>query len=179
MFNRRARKVTASSRYFPPLGNATFGGSLPSELKLYWLWQRKWKKKTKSQNLWWYRNIHILHIRAVCIESGMRSCRVFAALYLSISWSFSLSSGGSRPSDKGEGGRHPDPSDKRGGPVSKTIFFGLKIRGAGPPGPLPWLRHCSESFFDFWFKTNRKKGVNSWVATFVGSLWDNRVNTHV
>ena len=40
MFNRTARKVTASARYFPPLGDATFGGSLPSELKLCWLWQR-------------------------------------------------------------------------------------------------------------------------------------------
>ena len=49
----------------------------------------------------------------------------------------------------GGGGDHPDPSDKRGAPVSKKIFFGLKIRGAGPPGPLPWLRNRSESFFDF------------------------------
>ena len=40
MFNRTARKVTASALYFPPLGDATFGGSLPSELKLYWLWHR-------------------------------------------------------------------------------------------------------------------------------------------
>ena len=22
--------------------------------------------------------------------------------------------------------------------------FGLKIRGGGPPGPLPWIRHCSD-----------------------------------
>lgn len=40
MFNRTARKVTTATRCFPPLGDATFGGSLPSELKLYWLWQR-------------------------------------------------------------------------------------------------------------------------------------------
>ena len=40
MFNRTARKVTTAARCFPPLGDATFLGSLPSELKFYWLWQR-------------------------------------------------------------------------------------------------------------------------------------------
>ena len=48
-------------------------------------------------------------------------------------------SGGSRPSDKGLGGRagNPDP-EIRGGPILKKIFFqpvrpqlGLKIRGGG------------------------------------------------
>ena len=44
----------------------------------------------------------------------------------------------SRPLDKGEMG-----------PVSKKFFrpfgpqFGLKIRGGpGPPGTVPWIRHC-------------------------------------
>ena len=40
MFNRTARKVATAARCFPPLGDATFLGSLPSELKFYWLWQR-------------------------------------------------------------------------------------------------------------------------------------------
>ena len=51
-------------------------------------------------------------------------------------------SGESRPSDKGEGGGHPDPEMR--GEVSKTFFrpfgpqFDLKIRqGGGPPGALP------------------------------------------
>ena len=51
-------------------------------------------------------------------------------------------SGGSRPSDKGGGGRgHPDP-EIRGGPVSKKIFSGLGASfwsknkgGPFPPGP--------------------------------------------
>ena len=55
-------------------------------------------------------------------------------------------SGGSRHSDGpggGRGGGHPDP-EIRGMPgLKKTFFrpfapqFGLKIRGAGPPGPSP------------------------------------------
>ena len=61
-----------------------------------------------------------------------------------------LNSGWSRPLDKGGGGwgaGHPDPEIRGGGAVSKKIFFGpsfgLKRRGGGPPGPLPWVRHCS------------------------------------
>ena len=64
-----------------------------------------------------------------------------------------LGSGGSRPSDKGGGGGHPDPEIRAGGAASKHFFFqafgphfGLKIRGeSGPPRPLPWIRHCSET----------------------------------
>ena len=45
----------------------------------------------------------------------------------------------------------PVPDLEIRGAVSKIFFrpfgpqFGLKIReggGAGPPGPLPWIRHC-------------------------------------
>ena len=60
-------------------------------------------------------------------------------------------SGRSRPSDWGAGGRggHPDPEIKGGGGgrLKKKIFrrfgphFGLKVRGGGPPGPFPWIRH--------------------------------------
>ena len=47
----------------------------------------------------------------------------------------------------GGGGRggHADPEIRRGWP--QKIFrpvgpqFGQKIRGAGPPGSLPWIRH--------------------------------------
>ena len=52
----------------------------------------------------------------------------------------SLSSGGSRPSDKGEGG-HPDPEIKGGGAVLKAFFSALgalvwsKNKGGGGPGP--------------------------------------------
>ena len=50
----------------------------------------------------------------------------------------------------GRGARSSRPFDKGGGAASKKDFFrpfglqfGLKIRGgAGPPGPLPWFRHC-------------------------------------
>ena len=155
MFNRTARKVTASARYFPPLGDATFRGSSPSELKLYWLWQRNWKKKESSKTF----GDTATYISCTFVQYvSNQECAAVVCLRMSIIWSFSLSSGGSRPSDnRGGGGDHPDPSDKRGAPVSKKIFFGLKIRGARPPGPLPWLRHCSESFFDFWLMTNRKK----------------------
>ena len=54
-------------------------------------------------------------------------------------------SGGSRPSDKGGGGGHPDP-EIRGGLSFKKFFFrhfrphfGLKLRaeGPGPSGPSP------------------------------------------
>ena len=45
-------------------------------------------------------------------------------------------------------GGHPEPYI-RGGAVSKIILFrplgpqfSLKIGGARPPGPLPWIHHC-------------------------------------
>ena len=46
----------------------------------------------------------------------------------------------------GGGGWSSRPLDK-GGWCPKNFFlpfgplFGLKIRGDGPPGPLPWIRH--------------------------------------
>ena len=52
----------------------------------------------------------------------------------------SLYNGGSRLSDKGGGGGGGASSRlwDKGEPVSKKIFFfGLKIRGAGPPSPSP------------------------------------------
>ena len=48
---------------------------------------------------------------------------------------------------RGEGTQSSIPLDKGGGVVQspKKFFFGpqfgLKIRGGGPPGPLPWIRH--------------------------------------
>ena len=59
-----------------------------------------------------------------------------------------LGNGGFRPSDKWERGRHPDSEIRRGwgGDLKKKVFrpehFSLKIRGAGPTGPLPWIRQC-------------------------------------
>ena len=59
------------------------------------------------------------------------------------------SSGGSRPSDKGEGGEggHPDPEIRGGGVVFKKCFSALRVSvwsknkaGPGPPGSLPWIR---------------------------------------
>lgn len=54
-----------------------------------------------------------------------------------------VTSGGSRPSDKGDG---------RWGWLVWKIFWGpfgtqfcLNIRGPGPPGPLPWICHWSHS----------------------------------
>jgi len=54
------------------------------------------------------------------------------------------SSGGSRPSDKGlgGGGRSSRPWEDKGGPVSWTKN---KRGGVWPPGPLPWIRHCTLS----------------------------------
>ena len=51
---------------------------------------------------------------------------------------------------RGEGGGAVIQTLRKGVAVSKKIFFrpfapqfGLKIRGRpGPPGPLPWIRHC-------------------------------------
>ena len=49
--------------------------------------------------------------------------------------------GGSRPSDKGGGGGHPDP-EKRGGSGLKKMFrpFGPQFREERR-GALPWIRH--------------------------------------
>ena len=51
--------------------------------------------------------------------------------------------GGSRPSDKGGGGGHPDPEISRGAQSPKKFFrlsgshFDRKIREGEPLGPLP------------------------------------------
>ena len=71
----------------------------------------------------------------------------------------SLSSGGSRPSDKGEGG-HPDPEIKGGGAVLKAFFSALgalvwsKNKGGGggrvpraTPLDPPLLSHCRQQSF--------------------------------
>ena len=53
----------------------------------------------------------------------------------------SLSSGGSRPSDKGEGG-HPDPEINGGGGGLKSIFFGpwdLSLVQNKGGGRVPWV----------------------------------------
>ena len=61
-------------------------------------------------------------------------------------------SGGSRPSDNGGGGGHPDPEIRGAGAVSKNFFSALrasvwpKKRGGGKGGGLlPWIRHCTKS----------------------------------
>ena len=50
------------------------------------------------------------------------------------------------------GSGHPDPYIKGGGSPPPSKFFwplgphyGLKIRGGEPPGPLPWIRHCTDA----------------------------------
>ena len=55
---------------------------------------------------------------------------------------------GSRPSDKRGGAGHLDP-EIRGSSCPKKFFPALwasvwskNKRGAAPPGPLPWIRHC-------------------------------------
>ena len=54
---------------------------------------------------------------------------------------FLVSGGGSRPSDKGGGGRS-----------QKTLFSALRVpvwsenKVGGPPGPFPWIRHSGSGF---------------------------------
>ena len=62
----------------------------------------------------------------------------------------------SRPSDKRRG-RSSRPWDNGGPVLPKKFFrlfgpqFGPKIRGgAGPPGPLPWIRHLPDVFNWTW-----------------------------
>ena len=75
MFNRTARKVTTAARCFPPLGDATFLGSLPSELKLYWLWQRNWKKKKVAKPLVIPQHTDLAHsYRIYQIRNAQLSC---------------------------------------------------------------------------------------------------------
>ena len=67
-------------------------------------------------------------------------------LGLSLCMGITYGAGGYRPSDKGRGGCHPDP-EITGARIQKNFFrpfgpqFGLKIRGWGEGGPLPWIRH--------------------------------------
>lgn len=123
MFNRTARKVTASALYFPPLGDATFGGSLPSQLKLYWLWQRNWKKKKVAKPLVIPQRTYLAHsCRMYQIRNAQLSCvcacQLVEAFPSAVADPDLPITGGGRG-----GGDHPDPSDKRGAPVSKKIFF--------------------------------------------------------
>ena len=41
----------------------------------------------------------------------------------------------------GGGGGHPDPEIRFFRPLRPQ--FSLKISGGGPPGSLPWIRHCN------------------------------------
>ena len=143
MFNSTAGKVTASARYFEPWGDATFGGSLPSELKLYWLWQRNWKKESRKTlgNTATY--ISCTFVQYV----SNQACAAVLCLrhYICQLVEAFLSAVADPDLQMGEGGggviQTPQIS---GGPRSqkKIFFFGLKTTGAVPPGPLLWLRHC-------------------------------------
>ena len=68
--------------------------------------------------------MHILHIRAVCVKSGMRSCRVFAHYNCQLFEAFPSAVADPDLRMRGGGGEggHPDPSDK-GDPVSKNLFL--------------------------------------------------------
>ena len=80
----------------------------------------------------------------------MRSCRVFAHYNCQLFEAFPSAVADPDLPMMGGGGAIIQTPQISGGPRSqKKFFFGLKIRGAGPPGPLPWLRNRSESFFDF------------------------------
>ena len=35
--------------------------------------------------------------------------------------------------------------------------FGLKIRGRGPPGPLPWIHHCNDRRFVRYYSQAHKR----------------------
>ena len=64
--------------------------------------------------------VGVPHVQARLAEKNGGAC------HRARCWKITQASGGSRPSDKvggGGGGDHPDP-EKRGGPVSKKIFFG-------------------------------------------------------
>ena len=61
----------------------------------------------------------------------------------------------------GGGGGSSRPLEKGGSP--KKIFwsfgpqFGLKIRGRGPPGPLPWIHHCNDHCFVRYYSQAHKR----------------------
>ena len=120
MFNRTARKVTASARYFPPLGDATFEGSLPSELKLYWLWQRNWKKKKVAKPLVIPQRTYLAHS---CRMYQIRNAQLSCVCACQLVEAFPSAVADPDLPITGGGGDHPDPSNKRGAPVSKKIFF--------------------------------------------------------
>ena len=123
MFNRTARKVTASALYFPPLGDATFEGSLPSELKRYWLWQRNWKKKKVAKPLVIPQRTYLAHsCRMYQIRNAQLSCVCACQLVEAFPSAVAdpdlpIMGGG------GGGGEKTNPSDKRGAPVSKKFFL--------------------------------------------------------
>ena len=144
MFNRTARKVTASDLYFPPLGDATFGGSLPSELKLYWLWQRNWKKKKVAKPLVIPQRTYLAHsCRMYQIRNAQLSCVCACQLVEAFP---SAVADPDLPMMGGGGGDHPDPSDKRGAPVSKN-FFWSKNKGGRAPRASPLAPPLLRIFF--------------------------------
>ena len=80
-----------------------------------------------------------------------------------------------------EGGRWSSRPWDKGGPRPSQFFFrpfgphfGLKIRGeGGPPRPLPWIRHCSETEYkcqlesvQLSYKVRLLKGALSRWSTF-------------
>ena len=96
-----------------------------------------------------------------CLEHAYR-VQLTSRTILSFSNVLVQSSGGSRPTDRGGGGGHPDP-EITGGLASKKKnsppfgpYFRLKIRGGGRfPGPLRWIRRCSQ------WKTHQSGGVDA------------------
>lgn len=121
MFNRTARKVTTATRCFPPLGDATFGGSLPSELKLYWLWQRNWKKKKVAKPLVIPQHTDLAHS---CSMYQIRNAQLSCVCACQLVEAFPSAVADSDLRMRGGGG-HPAPWDKGGGgwPVSKKFFL--------------------------------------------------------
>ena len=76
MFNRRARKVTASVRYFPPLRNATFGGFLTVGAQTLLAFAEKMEKKNKvAKPLVIPQHTYLAHSRSMYqIRNAQLSC---------------------------------------------------------------------------------------------------------
>ena len=145
MFNRTARKVTTATRCFPSLGDATFGGSLPSELKLYWLWQRNWKKKKVAKPLVIPQRTYLAHSCSMYqIRNAQLSCvrGIISVNYLKLfpqQWRIQIF----RWWGEGGGAIIQTPQIS-GGPRSQKQFFWSKNKGgrasrASPLAP-PLLR---------------------------------------
>ena len=87
----------------------------------------------------------------------------------------SYPSGRSRPTDKGGGGGHLDP-EVRGSPgLKKIIFrpfgpqFGLKVRGAGPPGPSSGSATVSYYTEQLFVSPRKAVRYHSFTTTFTAS----------